>query len=91
MVERTRADLSRTEFKLPFLTRLIRLYQQYVDTLVEQREFDRALAVADSSRAQVLAERSGSAPARRLQPEAFRALSRQTGSVLLSYWLGPVH
>jgi len=91
VVEKTRSDFSRTEFKLPFLTRLIRLYQQYVDTLVEQRQFDRALAVADSSRAQVLAERSGSAPAGRLQPEAFRALARRTGSILLSYWLGPVH
>jgi CHAT domain-containing protein len=91
MVEKTRSDLLRTEFKLPFLTRLIRLYQQYVETLVEQRQFDRALAVADSSRAQVLAERSGSAPGRRLQPDAFRALARQTGSILVSYWLGPVH
>ena len=91
MVEQTRADFSRTEFKLPFLTRLIRLYQQYVDTLVEQGESERALAVADSSRAQVLAERSGSAPGRRMQPGAFRALARGTGSILVSYWLGPVH
>ena len=91
MVERTRSDFSRTEFKLPFLTRLIRLYQQYVDTLVEQRQVDRALAVADSSRAQVLAERSFSGPAGRLQPEAFCALARQTGSILVSYWLAPRH
>jgi tetratricopeptide (TPR) repeat protein len=91
MVERTRSDFSRTEFKLPFLTRLIRLYRQYVDTLVEQRQFDRALAVADSSRAQVLAERSGAAPAGRPRPEAFRVLARQMGSILVSYWLGPEH
>jgi CHAT domain-containing protein/lipopolysaccharide biosynthesis regulator YciM len=91
MVEKTRADFSRAEFKLPFLTRLIRLYQQYIDTLVEQRQFDRALAVADSSRAQVLAERSGSAPASRLKPDAFRALARETGSILVSFWLGPEH
>ncbi len=91
MVEQTRADFSRTEFKLPFLTRLIRLYQEYVDTLMEQGQFERALAVADSSRAQVLAERSGSAPARRLQPDAFRALARRNGSILVSYWFGPVH
>ena len=91
MVEQTRADFSRTEFKLPFLTRLIRLYQQYVDTLVEQGQFGRALAVADSSRAQVLAERSGSAPGRRMQPDAFRALARKTGSILVSYWFAPVH
>jgi CHAT domain-containing protein len=89
VVERTRSDLLRTEFKLPFLTRLIRLYEEYVNTLVDQKQFDRALAVADSSRAQALAERYESAPARRLAPEAFYALAHQTNSVLLSYWLGP--
>jgi CHAT domain-containing protein/uncharacterized protein HemY len=89
VVEKTRSDLLRTEFKLPFLTRLIRFYDEYVNTLVDQKQLDRALAVADSSRAQVLAERYKSAPARRLAPEAFHALARQTNSVLLSYWLGP--
>ena len=89
VVEKTRSDLLRTEFKLPFLTRLIRLYDEYVNTLIDQKQFDRALAVADSSRAQVLAERYGSAPARRLAPDAFHALARQTNAVLLSYWLGP--
>jgi CHAT domain-containing protein len=88
VVEKTRSDLLRTEFKLPFLTRMIRLYQQYVDNLIDQKQFDRALAVADSSRAQVLAERYESAPARRLSPDAFQALARQTNAVLISYWLG---
>jgi CHAT domain-containing protein/tetratricopeptide (TPR) repeat protein len=89
VVERTRSDLLRTEFKLPFLTRLIRLYEEYVTTLVDQQQFDRALAVADSSRGQVLAERYGSNPVRRLAPDAFHVLARQSNSVLLSYWLGP--
>jgi CHAT domain-containing protein len=89
VVEKTRSDLLRTEFKLPFLTRLIRFYDEYVNTLADQKQFDRALAVADSSRAQVLAERYEAAPARRLAPEAFYALARQTNAVLLSYWLGP--
>ncbi len=91
VVEKTRSDLLRTEFKLPFLTRLIRLYEEYVDTLLEQGQFDRALAVADSSRAQVLAERYGAAPGRRLLPDAFRALARQTKSVLLAYSLSAAH
>src|SRR4029077_15631463 len=45
---------------------------------------DRALAVADSSRAQVLAVSTG-----RLPSGAFRNIARQNGAVLLSYWLGP--
>src|SRR5207302_4545619 len=89
MVEKTRSGLERTDFKLPFLTRLIRLYRAYVDTLLQEGEVERALAVADSSRAQVLAERSGADPVRRLAPGAFRDLARRTNSVLLSYWLGP--
>jgi CHAT domain-containing protein len=89
VVERSRADLLRTEFRLPFLTRSIRLYREYVDALLEQGQIERALAVADSSRAQVLAERSGSAPARRLPAGAFSKLAAASGSVLLSYWLTP--
>ncbi|MCU1237244.1 MAG: Tetratricopeptide 2 repeat protein [Candidatus Solibacter sp.] len=88
VVEKTRSELLRTEFKLPFLTRLMRFYEQYVDTLLEQQQIEPALAVADSSRAQVLAERYEAAPARRLAPDAFQALARQTNSVLLCYWLG---
>lgn len=91
VVEKTRSDLLRTELKLPFLARLIRLYQQYVDTLIEQKQYGRALAVADSSRAQVLAERYGSAPVRRLLPDAFQTLARDRQSVLLSYWLDAAH
>jgi CHAT domain-containing protein len=90
IVERTRSGLNRTEFKLPFLDRLIRLYTSYVDTLVDQGEDERALAVADSSRAQVLAERSGADPARRLPANAYRDIARNSGVVLLSYWLGPM-
>ena len=62
VLEKTRADVVSTELKLPFLTQRISLYQQYVETLIDQGESDRALAVADSSRAQVLAGHSGSVP-----------------------------
>lgn len=88
IVEQTRAGLERTEFKLPFLTRLIRLYGVYVETLLSLGQTERALAVADSSRAQVLAERSGAPRVRRLPPAAYRDLARSTGKILLSYWLG---
>ena len=88
IVERTRSGLDRTEFKLPFLSRLIRLYRLYVDTLLQQGEVDRALAVADSSRGQALAERSGAKPVRRLPAGAYRELAQSSGTVLLSYWMG---
>jgi CHAT domain-containing protein len=89
VLEKTRADLLRTEFKLPFLTRRIRLYQEYVDALLAQNQIERALAVADSSHAQVLAQRSESAPVRRLPPGAYLNLARESRSVFVSYWLAP--
>ena len=89
LLEKTRADVVSTELKLPFLTQRISLYQQYVETLIDQGDSDRALAVADSSRAQVLAGHSGSVAGGRLPADAFRNIARQNGVVLLSYWLGP--
>jgi CHAT domain-containing protein len=89
LLEKTRADVVSTELKLPFLTQRISLYQQYVETLIDQGQSDRALAVADSSRAQVLAGHAGSVTGGRLPADAFRAIARQNGAVLLSYWLGP--
>jgi CHAT domain-containing protein len=90
LLEKTRSDVVSTELKLPFLTQRISLYQEYVETLIDQGESDRALAVADSSRAQVLAGHPGSATLGRLPAEAFRAIARQSNAILLSYWLGNV-
>ncbi|MDQ6678308.1 MAG: CHAT domain-containing protein [Acidobacteriota bacterium] len=89
IVEQTRSDLLNTEYKLPFLTRLIRLYQSYVDALIEQGDSNRALVVADSSRAQTLAGRFGSAPTRRQPAASFAKIARETGTTILTYWLGP--
>ena len=88
LLEKTRSDVVSTELKLPFLTQRISLYQQYVETLIDQGETDRALAVADSSRAQVLAGHPGSVTGGRLPAEVFRGIARQNGAILLSYWLG---
>ena len=88
LLEKTRSDVVSTELKLPFLTQRISLYQQYVETLIDQGEIDRALAVADSSRAQVLAGHPGSVTGGRLPAETFRGIARQKGAILLSYWLG---
>ncbi|MEO8594391.1 MAG: CHAT domain-containing protein [Candidatus Solibacter sp.] len=89
VLEEMRAGVNGAEMKLAFLTQRIRLYQEYVDTLVDQNAADRALAVADSSRAQALADRGDSPLGGRLPVEAFRNIARQSGAILLSYWLGP--
>ena len=89
ILEKTRADVGSTELKLPFLTQRISLYQDYVEALIDQGHSDRALAVADSSRAQVLAGHPGSVAGGRLPADVFRALARRNNALLLSYWLGP--
>jgi CHAT domain-containing protein len=88
VIERTRAELLQTDYKLSYLTRLITFYQEYVHALVEERQTDRALEIADSSRARVL-EGGSDTPQRRGTAAAFRQLARRTGAVFLSYWLGP--
>ncbi len=88
-VERTRADLVRPDFRLSFLVRRISFYQSYVDLLIEQGRVDRALEVADSSRGRVLAEGHGVEAPARAAAASFRALARNTDSVLLFYWLAP--
>lgn len=90
IIEATRSDLLKTDYKLSFLTRLIGFYQGYVNVLVDQGQIERAFEVADSSRGRVLAERQNvAAPAARTSVAGLQRLARQSRSVLLSYWLGP--
>ncbi|MCX6620400.1 MAG: CHAT domain-containing protein [Acidobacteria bacterium] len=91
VVERTRSDLLRTEFKLPFLTRLIRLYQADVEILMRRNQPGRALAIADSSRGQVLAEGFGVAANGRTPIDRLVRLARAKKLVLVSYWLADPH
>jgi CHAT domain-containing protein/Tfp pilus assembly protein PilF len=89
IIEHTRAELISREYRLTFLSRLIRFHQDYVDALVEDGDVERALEVAESSRARVLAERQGVARTARVAAGEFVKLARRTDSVLLSYWLAP--
>jgi CHAT domain-containing protein len=88
-IERTRSGLLKTDYKISYLTALITFYQSYVDTLLQQGQVDRALEIADSSRGRVLAERQGGSAPARTSASQFRALARQSGKTLLSYWLTP--
>jgi CHAT domain-containing protein len=89
IVETTRAGLLRTDDKVSYLTRLILFYQDYVSALLAQGQTDRALEVADSSRGQLLAERQRTAAPARVKAAAFQRVARDSGAVLLSYWLAP--
>ena len=89
VIERTRAGLLKTDFKLSYLTELVDFYREYVSALVAQGQHDRALEVADSSRGRILAERQGAAPPQRATAAAMRRLAAKTGAFYLSYWLTP--
>lgn len=88
VIEHTRSELLNTDYQLSFLTRLIRFYERYIDVLIERREFDEALTVADSIRARVLAERHGVAAPARPTAAVFRRAADELRSVFLFYWIG---
>ena len=88
VIEHTRSELLDTNYRLSFLTRLIRFYERYIDVLAERREFDEALTVADSIRARVLAERHGVAAPMRPTASVFRRAALGLRSVLVFYWIG---
>ena len=90
-IEASRAELSLADYKITFLSRLIRFYQDYVDALIDQGAVDRALEVAESSRARVLAEkfRRHKAPQRVPSVESYQEAARRSGTSFLAYWLAP--
>jgi CHAT domain-containing protein len=88
VVERTRSELLKADYRLSFLTRLLDLHQQYIDLLVDQGQSEQALVIADSSRGRVLAERHGvNAPAR-TTPAALRRAAGDLDASFVLYWLG---
>jgi CHAT domain-containing protein len=91
IIDRNVDKIATQSYKLTFFSMLIRFYQSYVRALVEQQAYDRALEVADSSRARILHQqlalaKSTSAPMTR---HDYRRLAGATGSVLLFYWIAP--
>jgi len=89
IIERTRSSLLKTDYKLSFLSQLIRTYRNYVDVLVANGRIERALEVAESSRGRVLAERHGTAAPMRVRAEDLRALAARSRARLVSYWIAP--
>lgn len=90
MIEKRGSKLLKDEYKLSYLSSLIKFYREYVDFLVANRQPERALEVAESSRSHVLEERiGGGAAVARYAAEDYRRLARRTRSTLAEYWLGP--
>ena len=88
-LEKTRSALITTDDRLSFSARLGRFYKTYVEFLVERGEIERALMVAETSRARVLAERHGVSVPTATTPATLKHLAAASRIVLLSYWLGP--
>ena len=90
IVDTNQTGLSSDEYKMTFLASLIRFYRDYVDFLMQSGDSDKALEIAESSRARILAERTAPEKnARRLGARELQEAARRSGTVFLSYWLGP--
>jgi CHAT domain-containing protein len=91
ILEGTRSELLRAEYKMTLLSRLIPFYQDYVEALVQQGDDAGALRVVESSRARVLAERLGrdQQPGRLPTLDGLRRLAAARHAALLSFWTGP--
>ncbi len=84
-------ELSRDESKITFRGYLGSFYQDYVAFLSEQHRSEKALEVAESSRARLLAQKleGGTSTLPAFHGAEAMRLARKTGCVLLSYWLAP--
>lgn len=88
-LETQRTALARADYRMTYLAKLIRFYDRYINFLVDRGQPEKALEVAESSRARVLDERMESKPAHALVRTArMRELAHSSHSVFLSYWLG---
>jgi CHAT domain-containing protein len=87
--ESARAQLKNEDSQLPFAANAMGIYDGYIHLLIEQGRIDEALAAADQSRAQTLAQGLGMSN-NSFRPEALnpRQIAQKTGATLLFYWLG---
>ena len=87
-MEDRRAQLLNDESKLTLYGSLFDHYRRYVDFLMDQHQPGQALALVESRRAHLLADKMNS---RGAVPRVsdFRGLAGRLNAVLLSYWLSP--
>lgn len=91
VIEQNRSEQLVTDYKITFLSQLIRFYQEYVALLISEGESDRALEIADSSRAGVLTEDllGQSAIHRSGLAGEIRRAAKDSNTTFLYYWLAP--
>jgi CHAT domain-containing protein len=88
-LESRRVALLREDNRMTYLAKLIRFYDRYINFLVDRKQVERALEVAESSRALVLDERlEAKSEHATVSASQLRALARSSHAVFLSYWLG---
>jgi len=90
--ERARSALQHETSRLPFITNASSIYDDYLHFVLTRGETDRALQIADYSRARALSE--GLKLLKKtdgFHPDALNAkqIARHAGGTILFYWLGP--
>jgi CHAT domain-containing protein/Tfp pilus assembly protein PilF len=89
-IEANRAEQLENEYKITFLSSLIRFYREYVAFLIRKGDIAEALLVADSSRASVLTHVTGvDARANRGLLDRIQKAARQSNTTYLFYLLAP--
>ncbi|MCC6587912.1 MAG: CHAT domain-containing protein [Bryobacterales bacterium] len=90
-IAQKRAQLSKPDYQLSFLSRLIRNYQDYVAVLLEEKQIDQALSVEESSRAQLIERRTGrrEASGNTISRNVLHQLTAGSRASLLGFWLSP--
>lgn len=83
-----RLAVAKPELRLSYFSIAKDLLDTYVDFLVRDDRADDALAATEKSRAQTLLEQMNGTVGRYTDP---RAIARQRGLTILSYWLGREH
>jgi CHAT domain-containing protein/Tfp pilus assembly protein PilF len=89
--ETARSSLQHEDSRLPFLTNATRIYDDYIHFLILRGKTDRALQVADYSRARTLSEGLGLLPkgtAFAPDPLNTQQAAKRAGGTILFYWLG---
>lgn len=88
-IDQRASSLLKDEYKISYAASLIRFYGKYVDFLIANRDPERALEIAESSRSRVLGEKADeTAPLPRYQVADYKRIASHTHAVLLEYWLG---
>lgn len=90
-IEKVRSGLINDDSRLTYYNLQIQFFKDYVDLLVSEGHQDKALQVAEYSRSRVLAEKLGLQPGtiRQVGLDSFKKYARQSGQIVLSFWLAP--